>query len=90
MEIETDFTFLNRRLKHIVAYKGTEVNTSEKHLPVLTAVERPVWADARNQFFSDGVNKESLDTIEKVGGQELFYILDVSQDMSSLKALQLK
>lgn len=73
-----------------MAYKGTEVNTSEKHLPVLTAVERPVWADARNRFFSDGVNKESLDAIEKVNGQELFYILDVSQDMSSLKALQLK
>ena len=73
-----------------MAYKGTEVNTSEKHLPVLTAVERPVWADARNRFFSDGVNKESLDAIEKVDGQELFYILDVSQDMSSLKALQLK
>lgn len=73
-----------------MAYKGTEVNTSEKHLPVLTAVERPVWADARNRFFSDGVNKESLDAIEKVDEQELFYILDVSQDMSSLKALQLK
>lgn len=75
MKTETDFlTFSYRRLKYILAYKGTEMNTSEKHLPVLTAVERPVWADARNRFFSGGVNKESLDTIEKVGGQKYFYI----------------
>lgn len=37
----------------------------EEKLAVLTAGERTHWASARRHFFNKGVNKVSLDTIEK-------------------------
>lgn len=35
------------------------------HLGALTATDRVSWAKARNDFFSQGLNKASLDVIEK-------------------------
>ena len=43
-----------------------EVGPGEEKLAVLTAHSRPFWADARSEFFSSGVNKESMTTIESV------------------------
>uniref|UniRef100_A0AC34R2U8 Carnitine O-palmitoyltransferase n=1 Tax=Panagrolaimus sp. JU765 TaxID=591449 RepID=A0AC34R2U8_9BILA len=37
----------------------------EKKLAIFTAGERTFWAQARKQYFSSGVNKTSLHTIEK-------------------------
>jgi carnitine O-palmitoyltransferase 1 len=37
----------------------------EEHLAALTAGERTLWADARETYFSSGVNRTSLETIEK-------------------------
>ena len=37
----------------------------EEHLAALTAGERTLWADAREKYFSSGVNRASLETIEK-------------------------
>lgn len=37
----------------------------EEKLAALTAGERTHWASARRHFFNKGVNKISLDTIEK-------------------------
>jgi len=37
----------------------------EEKLAALTAGERTAWAQARNDFFAKGVNKASLDLIEK-------------------------
>lgn len=37
----------------------------EEQLAALTAGERTHWANVRRMFFSRGVNKTSLDTIEK-------------------------
>lgn len=37
----------------------------EEHLAALTASERVTWANARTRFFSKGINKSSLDIIEK-------------------------
>jgi len=37
----------------------------EEKLAALTAGERTAWAQARNDFFTKGVNKASLDLIEK-------------------------
>lgn len=71
---------IQARLQYIVNYKGPEVNASEKHLPVLTAVERPVWAEAREKYFSSGVNKESLDLIEKAA---TVLVLDEDSDYFS-------
>ncbi|KAF4524881.1 hypothetical protein B566_EDAN011211, partial [Ephemera danica] len=37
----------------------------EEHLAALTAAERRHWAETRHAFFSRGINRTSLDTIEK-------------------------
>ena len=37
----------------------------EEKLAALTAAERTAWAKARTAFFAKGVNKNSLDLIEK-------------------------
>ena len=42
------------------------VSAGEEHLAALTAWDRKSWAETRDTYFSSGVNKESLDIIEKV------------------------
>lgn len=37
----------------------------EEHLGALTAIERAVWAESRQKYFSKGINKASLALIEK-------------------------
>jgi carnitine O-palmitoyltransferase 1 len=37
----------------------------EEHLAALTAGERPLWAEARETYFRTGVNRYSLEAIEK-------------------------
>lgn len=37
----------------------------EEHLAALTAGERTLWAEARESFFRGGVNRSSLEAIEK-------------------------
>ena len=46
--------------------EGGEVKAGEENLPALTALGREEWALAREEFFLDGHNKASLETIEKV------------------------
>ncbi len=43
----------------------------EEHLAALTAADRIPWAKARKAYFSKGINKNSLDAIEKVIHVEL-------------------
>lgn len=38
----------------------------EEHLAALTAHDRKSWAETREMYFSSGVNKKSMETIEKV------------------------
>ena len=40
------------------------VNESEARLPAVTNVNRDQWAEARSEFFSHGVNRDSLKAIE--------------------------
>ena len=44
----------------------SEPAEGEEHLAALTAGERVPWAKARQEFFSKGKNKASLDAIERV------------------------
>lgn len=61
------FLFLcSRKLKQIIEYDGKQPGRNEDIIGYLTAAERGVWADARNKYFGTGLNKESLDIIEKV------------------------
>lgn len=38
----------------------------EEHLAALTACDRKSWAEMREEYFSKGVNKKSVETIDKV------------------------
>lgn len=44
----------------------SEPADGETHLAALTAGDRIPWAKARAEYFKKGVNKTSLDAIEKV------------------------
>ena len=37
----------------------------ELHIASLTAIERTKWANERRKYFSAGINKESIQTIEE-------------------------
>ena len=41
-----------------------EYTDSMKSLSAMTATERTEWAQTRTQFFSSGVNKDSLEVME--------------------------
>ena len=43
----------------------TPPEKGEEHLAALTAGERTQWAEARETFFRTGVNRSSLEAIEK-------------------------
>lgn len=47
----------------------------EEHLAALTATDRVTWAQARRDFFAKGLNKASLDVIEKAA-----FILILDED----------
>ena len=40
-------------------------DNGEEHLAALTAGERPLWAEARQTYFRSGINRYSLEAIEK-------------------------
>ena len=42
------------------------VGPGEEHLAALTAHDRKSWAETREMHFSEGVNKHSMQTIDKV------------------------
>lgn len=44
---------------------NSKPSDGEEKLAALTAGERTAWAQARRDFFTKGVNKASLDIIEK-------------------------
>jgi carnitine O-palmitoyltransferase 1, liver isoform len=55
----------------------------EEHLAALTAGERSFWAEARETYFHTGVNRSSLEAIEKsafvlILDEEEFHIGTVS------------
>ena len=53
-------------MKQIQEYNGEEPKEGEDCIAILTAAERSVWAETRTKHFSSGINKDSLDIIEKV------------------------
>ncbi|KAG8191650.1 hypothetical protein JTE90_016443 [Oedothorax gibbosus] len=55
---------IEKQLEKIVNDES-EPQPGEKYLASLTAIERTVWAEAREKYFAKGLNKASLSTIEK-------------------------
>ncbi|KAJ0405889.1 hypothetical protein ATCC90586_003350 [Pythium insidiosum] len=60
------FHEMQRQIEWIMATAEQlgEPTTAEKHLAALTAVGRIEWAENREKYFSEGVNKRSLEMIE--------------------------
>lgn len=56
--------FTDRQIQSILDDKSTPYEGEEK-LASLTAGERTHWAKTREEHFSKGINKHSLDAIEK-------------------------
>ena len=49
-----------------VRYFLTEdYSEAQKMVPAITGTERVTWAKARADYFTDGVNKDSLDIVER-------------------------
>uniref|UniRef100_A0A671RDT7 carnitine O-palmitoyltransferase n=1 Tax=Sinocyclocheilus anshuiensis TaxID=1608454 RepID=A0A671RDT7_9TELE len=55
---------IEQQIERILADKS-EPHPGEELLAALTAGDRDPWAKARSQFFSQGKNKQSLDSVEK-------------------------
>jgi len=53
-------------LQKIIDDTASEPAPGECYLAALTATDRVTWAKARKSFFASGVNRSSLDAIEKV------------------------
>ena len=60
----------------------TEPEGSEGIIPILTASDRTTWANARNTYFANGINKESLDIIETAA---FFVVLETDSDYYSVE-----
>jgi carnitine O-palmitoyltransferase 1 len=58
------FCFCYSQLDEIIR-DSTPPAYGEEHLAALTAGERTLWAEAREEYFSSGVNRSSLEAIEK-------------------------
>jgi carnitine O-palmitoyltransferase 1 len=56
--------FVHRQIQSILD-DTSKPHEGEEKLAALTAGERTHWAKAREAYFSKGINKTSLDTIEK-------------------------
>lgn len=64
MCINYDIISSYSQIQQILNDDSTPAEGEEK-LAALTAGERTVWAQTRKDFFAKGVNKASLDIIEK-------------------------
>ena len=54
-----------RQMQQVFDDPDTDVGPGEEHLAALTAHDRVSWAVAREQYFSKGVNRESMAVIEQ-------------------------
>ncbi|XP_064416529.1 carnitine O-palmitoyltransferase 1, liver isoform isoform X2 [Latimeria chalumnae] len=66
---------LEIQIEKILADKSSPL-PGEEHLPALTAGDRVPWAKARRDYFQSGLNRQSLDLVEKAA---FFVSLDESE-----------
>ena len=53
-------------MQQILDDTDAEPRPGEAHLAALTAADRKTWAETRKKYFMDGVNRVSMEKIEKV------------------------
>ncbi|XP_069103160.1 carnitine O-palmitoyltransferase 1, liver isoform-like [Argopecten irradians] len=59
---------LEKQLEWVIEDADTQTGNAseaEKSIPALTGIDRTSWYKIRSEYFCDGINKESLDTVEK-------------------------
>jgi len=61
-------------VQQILDDSNSSPSPGECHLAALTAADRVTWAKTRRSFFANGVNRASLDAIEKVQSELLLSI----------------
>ena len=66
VDVYFPMSYVCRMLQQIIDDTHSVPADGECHLGALTAGDRVSWAKARAAYFSSGVNKSSLDAIEKV------------------------
>ena len=44
----------------------SQPSPGEAHMGALTAADRKMWAEMREEFFMEGVNRASMEVMEKV------------------------
>ena len=57
---------LEHQMQYVLDYEDGMVGPGEEHLAALTTLNRTEWAKARQTYFMDGVNRVSMEIIEKV------------------------
>jgi len=60
-EIQRNFEWIDRTSRELEA----QTSEAERNLAALTAANRIEWAENRERYFSEGLNKRSLEAIEK-------------------------
>ena len=60
--------YWNRTMEQIMEDSDAELRPGEEHLAALTAADRKSWAEMREKYFMTGVNRTSMEILEKVCG----------------------
>ena len=60
--------YWNRTMEQILEDSDAELRPGEEHLAALTAADRKSWAEMREKYFMTGVNRTSMEILEKVCG----------------------
>ena len=53
-------------MQQILDDSDAELRPGEEHLAALTAADRKTWAEMREKYFMTGVNRTSMEILEKV------------------------
>ncbi|CAI8037065.1 Carnitine O-palmitoyltransferase 1, liver isoform [Geodia barretti] len=70
--------YWNRTMEQIMEDSDAELRPGEEHLAALTAADRKSWAEMREKYFMTGVNRTSMEILEKAAFMIMFDDLEPS------------
>jgi carnitine O-palmitoyltransferase 1 len=82
MTDDPDFVFFSQ-MQRILEDNSVPAK-GEQHLAALTASERRLWAETRHAHFSRGINRTSLEVIEKAAFVVCLDDIEYNFDMVSI------
>ncbi|CAI8037066.1 Carnitine O-palmitoyltransferase 1, liver isoform [Geodia barretti] len=65
-------------MEQIMEDSDAELRPGEEHLAALTAADRKSWAEMREKYFMTGVNRTSMEILEKAAFMIMFDDLEPS------------